>query len=73
MTRQKKELIKKIDEIEAFIHADEELGCGFAPAGFYDPLYEEIAGYQDELARLSHYSSTEEMLYDTRGCKGIPY
>lgn len=32
MTRQKKEIIKKIDEIEMFIAADEELGCGFAPA-----------------------------------------
>lgn len=32
MTRQKKEIIKKIDEIERFIRAEEELGCGFAPA-----------------------------------------
>ncbi len=32
---------QKIDEIEAFIAADEELGCGFAPAGFYAPLEKE--------------------------------
>lgn len=68
MTRQKKEIIKKITEIENFIAADEELGCGFAPAGFYDPLYGEIYTLQEELARLSHYDSVEDMLYDTRGC-----
>ena len=54
MTRQKKELIKKIDEIHAFIEADEELGCGFAPAGFYDPLYQQIADLEEQLAELQH-------------------
>ena len=68
MTRQKKEIIRKIDEIEMFIAADEALGCGFAPTEFYDPLYEQIYGLQEQLARLSHYESVEEMLYDTRGC-----
>lgn len=66
MTRQKKEIIRKIDEIEAFIHADEELGCGFAPAGFYDPLYEQIYELEDQLARLSGYQSAEEMYMDDR-------
>lgn len=66
MTRQKKEIIRKIDEIEAFIHADEELGCGFAPAGFYDPLYEQIYALEGELAQLSHYGSVEEMYMDDR-------
>ena len=66
MTRQKKEIIRKIDEIEAFIHADEQLGCGFAPAGFYDPLYEQIYALEGELARLSHYGSVEEMYMDDR-------
>lgn len=63
--------MKKIDEIERFISADEELGCGFIPAGFYDPLYEQIYELQSQLARLSHYASIEEMLYDTRGCGGM--
>ena len=66
MTRQKKEIIRRIDEIEAFIHADEELGCGFAPAGFYVPLYEQIYALEGELARLSHYGSVEEMYMDDR-------
>lgn len=69
MTRQKKELNKKIDWLYRMIEADEELGCGMAPAGFYDPVYEQIYGLQEELARLSHYNSVEDMLYDTRGCR----
>ena len=66
MTRQKKEIIKKIDEMERFIQADMELGCGFAPIGAYDSMYEEIHKLQEQLAELSHYNSVEEMLYDTR-------
>ena len=68
MTRQKKELLKRIDEIQEFIAVDEQLGCGFAPADFYNDLYEEIYELQTKLARLSHYSSVEEMMNDTRGC-----
>ena len=73
MTRQKKELIRKIDEIENFIAADSALGCGFAPADFYRPLEEEAYSLQEELAHLSHYDSVESMIYDTRGCTGIPF
>ena len=73
MTRQKKELIKRIDQIEAFISADSALGAGFAPAGFYEPLEQEAYRLQEQLAHLSHYSSVEEMIYDTRGCTGIPF
>ena len=75
MTRQKKEILRKIDEIEAFIAADEELGCGFAPADFYRPLEEREWALREELARLSHYGSAEEMMYDTRGCRDedIPF
>lgn len=62
MTRQKKEILKKIEEIENFIAADEELGCGFAPAGFYTPLYEQIDALWDEIARLRHYEDSIEMM-----------
>lgn len=67
MTRQKKEIIRKIKEIDRWIEADMELGCGFAPPDAYKKAEEEIYKLQDELARLRHYRSTEEMLYDTRG------
>ena len=70
MTRQKKELIRKITEIENFIRVDEELGCGFAPAGFYDPLYEKIYALQEELARLSHYECFAAMATDDRWVYG---
>ena len=71
MTRQKKEIIKKIDEIENFISADMELGCGFAPSGFYEPLEEEAYKLNEQLAHLSHYGSVEEMMHDERGM--VPY
>ena len=75
MTRQKKEIIRKIDEMEQWIAVDEELGCGFAPAGAYDEMYKEIYRLQEELARLQPYASVEDMLYDTRGCEnsGLPW
>ena len=75
MTRQKKEIVKKIDEMERWIAADEELGCGFALAGAYDGMYQEIYRLQEELAHLQHYASVEDMLYDARGCEnsGCPW
>lgn len=66
MTRQKKEIVKKIQEIENWIACDEGMGCGFAPANSYDPLYEQIHKMQEELARLRHYGSVEEMYHDDR-------
>ena len=69
MTRQKKELLRKIDDIYAFIGADEELGCGFAPAGFYEPLEQEANALYEELAHLRHYGSSMEMMMDLRGCQ----
>lgn len=75
MTRQKKEILKKIKEMDQWIAADEELGCGFAPAGAYDEMYREMDRLWDELARLRHYASGEEMLYDVRGHEnsGLPW
>ncbi len=75
MTRQKKEIIKKIEEIERFIEADEELGCGFAPADFYEPLEQKAWELREKLAHLSHYKDAMEMMYDPRGLsrEGIPF
>ena len=50
MTRQKKEVIKKIDDLEQWIEVDVELGCGFAPVGAYDETYREIDRLREELA-----------------------
>lgn len=67
MTRQKKEIMRRIDEIENFIAADEQLGCGFAPVNFYEPLEREAWDLREELARLMHYDNAMEMMMDTRG------
>ena len=67
MTHQKRHILQKIDEIEKFIDVYMELGCGFAPANFYDELYEQIHALETEPALLRHYSSHEEMMMDPRG------
>jgi 7-keto-8-aminopelargonate synthetase-like enzyme len=67
MTRQKKEIVKRINQICAWIEADQELGCGFAAARAYDGMYREIDRLEDELARLQHFASREEKFVSTFG------
>lgn len=69
MTRQKKEIVRKIDEMERWIAVDEELGCGFAPAGAYDEMYREIDRLENELAQLQHFASREEKFFATISCE----
>lgn len=66
MTRQKSEIIKKINSIREWIAVDEELGCGFAPADFYEPLYRQIYELEEQLARLRKYDSVEAMYFDEK-------
>jgi hypothetical protein len=68
MTRQKKEIIKKIEALRIGIEIDRELGCGFAPEGAYDEAYKEIHRLEDELARLMHYECEQDMFFDFRAC-----
>ena len=67
MTRQKRELLKQIQQMERSIETDTQLGLGYTPPGAFDKAYEEIYKLQEELAHLRHYASAEEMLCDTRG------
>ena len=67
MTRQKRELLKQIQQMEHSIETDTQLGLGYAPPGAFDKAYEEIYKFREELAHLRHYASAEEMLCDTRG------
>ena len=67
MNRQKKELLKKIEEMETWIAVDTDLGCGFAPPGAYAEMEKEIYRLQEKLAHLRHYKTVEEMYYDERG------
>lgn len=61
MTRQKKEIIKKIESIQRAIYVDEELGFGMAPAGAYDKFYQMLSDLEEELAHLMHYKDAMEM------------
>ena len=67
MTRQKKEIIKKMDEIREFIEVDRQLGCGCAPANAYAELEEQIWNLGEQLAKLSHFNSYMEYMMDERG------
>lgn len=67
MTRQKKELLRKIDTIDDFITVDTQLAYGCVPPGAYDGLYKEKDALYEELARLMHYGSAMEMFNDERG------
>ena len=68
MTRQKKEILKKIDELEGFMSAEIELGCGFTPNDFLKPIEMQIYCLQEQLASLQHYDSVTDMMFDMRGC-----
>lgn len=73
MTRQKKELVKRIREINDFLCADEELGCGF---GSYKHLYQEIESLAEQLAQLRGFKDQQEELeYEMRKCPPayLPY
>ena len=74
MTRQKKEIAKKIDRLETGIEMDELMGCVLPPA-VYEAREREIYSLLEQLARLQHYASVEEMLHDTRGSEnsGCPW
>ena len=70
MTRQKKEILRQIDEIERDIDIDQQLAFGMAPSGAYDSMYQQIDELWDKLARLRRYESKEAMLFDERGMPG---
>lgn len=74
MTRQKKEIIKQVERVQMGMEMDDMMGCGLPPA-VYEAREQEIYGLLEQLARLQHYASVEEMLYDTRGCEnsGCPW
>lgn len=67
MTRQKKEILRRIAEIEREIEIDRQLSFEIVPDGAHDRAESIICALQEQLARLRHYSSYEEMMYDDRG------
>ncbi|MBD5099626.1 MAG: hypothetical protein HDT35_08850 [Clostridiales bacterium] len=57
MTRQKRELLKQIQQIERSIDIDTQLGFGYAPPAAFDRAYEKIYELREELAHLRHRTS----------------
>lgn len=66
MTRQKKEIVKKINYLIEMIDIDRQLGCGCLPAWAYQETEEQIADLMEELAILSHYENWAQMENDDR-------
>lgn len=66
MTREKKEILKKIDELQIEIEVDRQLGFGMAPEGAYDCIYDAIDKLQEKLAHLSHHKTYVDMVMDPR-------
>ena len=74
MTRQKKEIIKNVERVQMGMEMDDLMGCGL-PIAVHETREKEIYTLWEQLARLQHYASVEDMLYDTRGCEnsGCPW
>ena len=72
MTREKKEIQKKIDRIEEMMHEEEVMGCGFLPDDAFDREESIINRLEVRMAHLQHYKSLEEKEADTRWLKGCP-
>lgn len=66
MTRQKKEIIKKIAELDREIAIDEALSFGIHPDNAYEELEKMIDELQEELAHLSHHETYIDYVMDPR-------
>ena len=63
MTRLAREAWKHYDRIMNFVYADEELGCGFAPAGYYDEACEEATRLLEVNAKVRGYDSYQDFCF----------
>ena len=69
MTREKKEILKKIEEFNIAMSIEDEMGCGFTPASYFEMMEREyLYPLQERLSKLQHYDSVDDMLHDYRGC-----
>ena len=66
MTREKREILKRIDELQQEMTIDKQLSFGCAPEGAYDFFYEAIDALQEKLAHLCHHDSYVDMVMDPR-------
>ena len=66
MTRQKKEILKKLDRFQMEIDWNYRL-CPELPAEFYEDIYIEMEKLMEKLANLSHFSTLDRYMWDTHG------
>ena len=71
MTREKSEILKKLNELDAQESAELEMGCGFGAELIGDTFERMRWPLLEKLAELQHYPNVEAMLYDDRGC--VPF
>lgn len=66
MTRQKRELRRKIDALQTSINLAGAFGC-YPPAEWYEDIYIEMEELLEKLANLSHFSTLDRYLWDYHG------
>ena len=71
MTRQKKEIFRKIENLERGIMADKAMGYGFAPTGAYDETEREIERLREELARIDDDACERLDVIEVCGVRGL--
>lgn len=68
MTREKQEILKKLNELDNEEAAEYEMACGFG-SDLIDDTFERIRmPLLERLSMLRHYHSVNDMMYDFRGC-----
>ncbi len=65
MTRQKKELFKKLEEIDFTIRMNECFGCSPSER-FYDEMEERRREIYQKLAKLTGFDNVEDYLYGSK-------
>lgn len=67
MTREKREIIRRIDDLQFEMEIESQLNFGNLPEDGFEPYMREIHSLEERLSKLRHYDSVEDMYFDTRG------
>lgn len=67
MTREKKEILKKIEYLDRMKEIELEVGCGFFVDEIMDNFWKQEEPLFERLRILRHYDSIDSMFFDERG------